>query len=100
MKFVHPKDGTEYEVEIEDDMLGFASYLLDTTATDGSIQHMLRIELFPLPCNHELIDEMVKQMHIAAFTVLQEFGAGLDMSSAEVTPAQPGMAVPPSNKKH
>jgi len=97
MKFVHPKTGVEYEVSIDDDTMGFASHLLDTTIGD-SLCHLLRIEVFPLPCHHDLIDEMVRRMNLAALTVLQEFGAGLDLSSAEVT-GEPAL-MPATATKH
>jgi len=100
MKFVNPTNGTEYEIETEQNTVGLGSHLLDASAPNGDIQHLLRVEVYPLPCNHALIEEMLRRMNFAALSVMQEFGAGFDPDSAVVSEA-PGIAtLPVSGTKH
>ena len=99
MKFTDPSNNdAEYEAPSMDagtDYMQIGVCLLNGETSAGHTTHLLRVELYPLPCDHDLIDKVTDAMNKAAIQVLQEHGLGLTFE-AEVGDDD----LPPNSHRH
>lgn len=79
MKFTDPNNPSAPAVIVQavDGCLQFGTDVLDNALPNGDVQHMLRLTLYPLPCDHSMIDAVLAAMNAAAIATLHDHGIGL-----------------------